>query len=450
MTKDLIEPAQRVRPTSGLEFVSSRHFPDEMQGDVMLNNTIGFLGTKQHILEDDATGYKSRFRHDLVVSDDKNFRPADLEFAPDGSLYIVDWHNVLIGHMQHNARDPLRDHTHGRIYRVVYPSRPLVRPAKIDGASINELLDNLKLPEYRTRYRSRRELRARNTTEVISQINNWAAKLDKNDPRYEHHLLEALWVSWGIDWVDQRILRQLLQSKDYHVRSAAVRVVRYNGHKLKDAAELLMTAANDENGRVRLEALTAASWMDKVTGMRILNAVAKKPMDEWMKDGHKAAVAHVNGRKMEVPKPAVVTTELKGKDRELFTKGKAIYSRDGFCGTCHQADGKGLPASGFPPLTGTKWVTGSDERMIKIVLNGLYGPIEVAGRKLNGQVPMTAFGRMLKDDEIAAVLTYVRNSFGNRASVVTADKVQKVRQATKSKTGFYTAEELLKSHPLEN
>jgi glucose/arabinose dehydrogenase len=120
---DLIEEAHRVRPTSGLEFVSSRHFPDEVQGDILLNNTIGFLGTKQHRMQDDGTGYKSSFRQDLIVSEDKNYRPVDLEFAPDGSLYIADWHNVLIGHMQHNARDPLRDKQHGRIYRITYPSR---------------------------------------------------------------------------------------------------------------------------------------------------------------------------------------------------------------------------------------------------------------------------------------------------------------------------------------
>src|SRR3546814_7386020 len=72
---------------------------------------------KQHTMEDDGTGYKSHHRQDLFVSDDRNFRPVDMEFAPDGSLYFIDWHNVLIGHMQHNARDPLRDHKLGRIYR---------------------------------------------------------------------------------------------------------------------------------------------------------------------------------------------------------------------------------------------------------------------------------------------------------------------------------------------
>jgi len=75
---------------------------------------------------------------------------------------VIDWQQcALLEHMQHNARDPLRDHVHGRVYRITYPSRPLVEPAKIVDASIDELLDNLKLPEYRTKYRTKRELRAR-------------------------------------------------------------------------------------------------------------------------------------------------------------------------------------------------------------------------------------------------------------------------------------------------
>ncbi|MEJ7679571.1 MAG: hypothetical protein WKG06_17260 [Segetibacter sp.] len=210
---NLIEEKHRVRPTSGLEFISSRHFPDEVQGDFLINNTIGFLGTKEHTLVDNGTGYKSKHRQDLLVSEDKNFRPVDMEFAPDGSLYVVDWHNVLIGHMQHNARDPLRDHVHGRIYRITYPSRPLVTPARVDGAGIDELLDNLKLPEYRTRYRTQRELRGREASDVLSHLDTWVANLDKKDAGYEHNLLEALWVSWGLNKVDEKLLRQLLRCK---------------------------------------------------------------------------------------------------------------------------------------------------------------------------------------------------------------------------------------------
>ncbi|MEJ7768662.1 MAG: PVC-type heme-binding CxxCH protein [Chitinophagaceae bacterium] len=445
----LIEEKHRVRPTSGLEFISSRHFPDDVQGDFLINNTIGFLGTKQHTLTDNGTGYKSQHRQDLLLSDDKNFRPVDMEFAPDGSLYVVDWHNVLIGHMQHNARDPLRDHVHGRIYRVTYPSRPLVKPAKVDGASINELLDNLKLPEYRTRYRTRRELRGRPAAEVISHLNTWVLNLDKKEAKYEHNLLEALWVSWGLNKVNEKLLRRLLQAKDFRARAAAVRVLRYTGHQVPEGVNLLRQASKDVHGRVRLEAIVAASWLTKTEGMPIVLEAGKKPLDEWMQPAYETALAHLNGQEVKEKKEQIVKTELKGYDRALFNKGKSIYSREGFCTTCHQPNGKGLPASGFPPLNGTNWVVGNEDRLIKLVLKGLYGPMEVQGKKYTGQVPMTPFGAMLKDDEIAAVVTYVRNSFGNKASSVTPAKVKQVRAATKSKTGFYSPQELLKKHPME-
>ena len=445
----LIEKDHMVRPTSGLEFVSSRHFPDDIQGDFLINNTIGFLGMKEHTLVDEGTGYKSRHRADLVVSEDRNFRPVDMEFAPDGSLYLIDWHNILIGHMQHNARDPLRDHSHGRVYRITYPSRPLVTPAKIDGASIEQLLDNLKLPEYRTRYRTRRELRGRDVAQVLAKLNTWVAGLDKNDPRYEHHLLEGLWVSWGMNKVDQNLLKQVLKAKDYHARAAAVQVVRYTGHQVIDQADLLMEAVRDDNSRVRLAAIVAASWIGKEKGLPILAEAQKKPLDDWMIHAHETAVAHLKGEPVKQKKEVTVTSHLKGTELELYTLGREIFAKEGYCITCHQPDGRGLAASGFPPLAGTKWVLGNDDRLIKLTLKGLMGPIEVVGKTYPGQVPMTPFGGLLKDNEIAAVLTYVRNSFGNQAPAILPDQVKKVRAATQRKTDFYSPDQLLKEHPME-
>ena len=447
---NLIENAHRVRPTSGLEFVSSRHFPEEVQGDMLINNTIGFLGMKQHKIIDDGTGYKGTHRMDLVVGEDRNFRPVDMEFAPDGSLYFIDWHNILIGHMQHNARDPLRDHVHGRVYRITYPSKPLVVPAKVFGASIEELLENLKLPEYRTRYRVRRELRGRNAADVLPKITKWVASLDKNDSRYEHHVLEALWVSWGLNKVDQKLLKQLLKAQDYHVRAAAVRVLRYTGHQIVDQANLLTTAAKDENGRVRLEAIVAASWIGKEKGLPVLTEAKKMPLDKWMQKPFDISFAHINGKGVSKVKEEYSTTTIKGKDLELFTKGREIFSRDGYCITCHQPDGKGLPASGFPPLAGTKWVTGNEDRLIKVVLKGMMGALEVNGTKYAGQVPMTPYGGLLNDKEVASVLTYVRNSFGNKASVIQPEKVKQVRASIVNKKDFYNSSKLLIEHPMEN
>lgn len=446
----LIQPDQRVRPTSGLEFVSSRHFPDAVQGNFLINNTIGFLGMKMHTLKDDGTGYKSNFVMDLVKGEDRNFRPVDMEFAPDGSLYFIDWHNILIGHMQHNARDPLRDHVHGRIYRVTYPSRPLVKPAKIAGASVEQLLENLKLPEYRSRYRTQRELRGRKPAEVLPKITKWVAALNKKDANYEHNVLEALWATWGLDKVDKKLLDQMLHAKDYHARAAAVRVVRYVGHQIPNQVELLTEAARDPHGRVRLEAIVAASWLDKDKGLAILEEAKKMPLDEeWMAKSFETAEAHLNGQLVRQKEAVAAKSTLKGPELTMFEKGKEIFSRDGYCATCHQPDGQGLSASGFPPLAGTKWVNGNEERLIKIVLKGLLGPIVVNGKEYAGQVPMTPFGAMLDDGEIASVLTYVRKSFGNKASTISAEKVKEVRAATEKDPMFYKPNQLLKEYPME-
>ena len=432
----------KVRPTSGLEFISSRHFPDDVQGDLLICNNIGFLGAKQHRITEKGAGFKAKWHQDLFRSADTNFRPVDLEFAPDGSLYVADWHNALIGHAQHNQRDPNRDHVHGRIYRITYPSRELVKPAQIHGASITELLENLKLPEARTRYRTRRELRGRNANDVLPLLKTWAAKQTS-----DHHKLEALWVSWGHDQVDTELLKELLRCSDHRVRAAAVRVLRFNTEQLPDYPSLLMAAASDEHGRVRLEAITAASWLPEEVGLPIVETAAKKPLESSMKSSHRHALAKLKNEIIHDSPYFLLNTKLKGDAKKIFGQGAEIYNREGHCATCHQQDGKGLVHSGFPPLDKSKWVTGSKERLIKLTLHGLHGPITVKDKQYPGQVPMTAFKDVIDDEETAAVLTFVRNSFGNNASVVTSEEVAAVREATKDKEFFYSPEELLEQHP---
>ncbi len=448
---DLIPDGQAVRPTSGLEFVSSSHFPDEVQGDALIGNCIGFLGLKQHSIADDGTGYKTAFRQDLVKSSDGNFRPADFEFAPDGSLYLIDWQNVLIGHMQHNARDPLRDHVHGRIYRITYPERPLVKPADVAGASVETLLENLKLHEYRSRYRSRRELRNHSVDEVIPAVRKWIAALDKTDPRYSHNVLEGLWTTWAMNRVDPDLLKQLLKSDDFHVRAAAVRVLRYSFDLFPDTLDLLKQAAGDEHGRVRLEAVVAATWFDKPEAVEVVEIAKAKGSDKWDEDAIKTALARLRGQDeievIENPLPPVPTHLSPGEQRQ-FVAGHEVYFRDAHCATCHQPDGKGLDPA-FPPLEDSIFVHGDPDRLIKITLHGLMGPFELKGKKYDGQVPMTPFGGMLKDEEVADVLTYIRNHYGNKASAITREQVKKVREETKAHTGFYMMDKLLEEHPME-
>ncbi|MEL6650678.1 MAG: c-type cytochrome, partial [Bacteroidota bacterium] len=242
---------------------------------------------------------------------------------------------------------------------------------------------------------------------------------------------------------DQDLLRKLLTAEDYRVRAAAVRALRYNGHLFADRQELALAAAQDEAGRVRMEAIAYASWLPEADGEAILAAAEQKELDKWLAPVHETAFAHLNGISVKEKKDAeMIDTKLKGEELALFIKGKEIYSRDGYCETCHQPNGKGLSASQFPPLAGTDWVLGDEERLIKIALNGLIGPIEVLGKTYPGQVPMTPYRALLNDDEMAAVLTYVRNAFGNEASVIRPEQVAKVREETKDNTGYYRVEDL--------
>ncbi|HZN33090.1 MAG TPA: PVC-type heme-binding CxxCH protein, partial [Pirellulaceae bacterium] len=159
---------QRMRPCSGLEILSSRHFPEEMQGDLLVPNVIGDQGILRYKVLDKDASFTAVEQQPIVLSSDPNFRPADVELGPDGAIYFTDWHNPIIGHMQHNLRDPNRNKTYGRVYRVTYEGRPLLTPAKIAGEPVAKLLDLLKEPEDRTRYRARIELSGRPTGEVLA------------------------------------------------------------------------------------------------------------------------------------------------------------------------------------------------------------------------------------------------------------------------------------------
>ena len=89
----------------------------------MIANVIGFQGVTQYKFEHEGAGFHATEIEPIVYSSDANFRPSDMEIGGDGALYILDWQNPIIGHMQHNLRDPSRDHQHGRIYRVTAEGR---------------------------------------------------------------------------------------------------------------------------------------------------------------------------------------------------------------------------------------------------------------------------------------------------------------------------------------
>jgi mono/diheme cytochrome c family protein len=122
---------------------------------------------------------------------------------------------------------------------------------------------------------------------------------------------------------------------------------------------------------------------------------------------------------------------------EEQASGAGVFSSH--CAACHQANGRGLPGV-FPPLAGSQFINGDSARLARLVLHGLTGPVTVGGATFNGAMP--AWGDQLTDTEIAAVLTYVRSSFGNSSAGVSAGLVSSERAATASRTAPWTVPEL--------
>ena len=222
---------------------------------------------------------KGKWRQDLIQSSDGNFRPCDLELGPDGALYFIDWHDTLIGHMQHSARDPLRNSTYCRIYRITATGRDLVDPPKINGADLATLFENTKLPEINARKWSHRELRKRDAKEVIAAAHEFASK-NADDERL---VLEALWATWGQQQPSPILLAECLKAEDHRVRCGALRVVRHSLDILDDPAQYLITTAVEENPHPRLEALAAATWLGREDGAKILLTVVNQPTDQWIR-----------------------------------------------------------------------------------------------------------------------------------------------------------------------
>jgi putative heme-binding domain-containing protein len=273
---------QRTRPCPATEILSSRHFPPENQGNLLVANVIGFLGILQYKLLEKGSGFQGVEVEPILQSSDPNFRPTDLEIGPDGAIYFVDWQNPIIGHMQHNLRDPSRDHAHGRVYRVTCLDRPLLKPAPVAGQPIPKLLDRLKEPEDRVRYRARIELGSRKTAEVLAALAPWVAALDKTHADYEHHLLEALWLHQNHNVVNLDLLKRMLRSPEPRARAAATRVLRFWRDRVPEALALLKVQANDEFPRVRLEAVVTASFFEGPEAVLAALECLKHDRDEFL------------------------------------------------------------------------------------------------------------------------------------------------------------------------
>jgi len=277
----------------GLEMVDGRHLPDDWQGNLITHDFRGHRVCR-FVLSEDGSGFAARQQQDLISSNHVAFRPIDVKQGPDGAIYIADWYNPIIQHGEVDFRDPRRDHTHGRIWRVTAKGRkPLAKP-KLVGADVASLLNSLKSPETFERQHAKRVLKELGADKVLQPLTAWVAQLDANDPQFEHHRLEGLWMFQSLDVPNVTLLDAVLKSKTPQARAAGVRVVaqwfgvavgatdepKLPGQSAK-ALAWLETAVADEHPRVRLEAVRALAEFPQLDAAKLALRAVDQPLDQF-------------------------------------------------------------------------------------------------------------------------------------------------------------------------
>ena len=247
--------------TCGQDFVSHDFWPKEMQGGFIKARYKPTNKIEFHTWTEKEDHFEEEFQFDLIFSRNLSFIPVDLMFGPRGDLYICDWYNPVKGHAQYSLRDPRRDRKAGRIWRVIPKGAKLPEAPKIASASIDELLEHLESPHYRTRYRAKVELRGRAAAEVVERLSVWRKDLEEPLQR-----LEALWLQQAFDMKilsDENFnyLESLIRGEDELVATAAFGVLRFAKLGPGQMDQLLAYGVSHSSQHVRREAVICASYV---------------------------------------------------------------------------------------------------------------------------------------------------------------------------------------------
>jgi putative membrane-bound dehydrogenase-like protein len=331
--RDQIWENARGRKSSGPDIVGTAHLPDDWQGTLLTGGYISNAVWALRIL-DDGAGFKvvdreapaapespaaaktdapvsprktdeanpagaappKRSTQALVTSTHGSFRCVDVKIGPDGAIYLCDWYNPIIGHYQSSFRHPDRDKKHGRIWRITYKDRPLVKPPKIAGAKLEELFENLKSGERWVREMTRLELMGRKTEEVVKMARAASERLSFEHAGERRALCEILGVVESHSSMDFGIANYLMRSRDPNVCAyLAGALARWHGRPWDegkfDGLDKLLDLSFHPHPRVRLAAIVAAANIPHADSIIATVSAANPESDKFIDFAARSAVA---------------------------------------------------------------------------------------------------------------------------------------------------------------
>ena len=265
------------------EFVTGDHMPEEWRGSLLAND-FRANRTVRYEIQEKGSGYTAREVQTVLRSSHRSFRPVDIKMGPDGAVYVVDWYNPVIDHGEVDFHHPSRDKEHGRIWRLVAKDRPLLKRETIAGTKPAALLDLLKSPAQYNRVQARHELAKQGAAKVLPELKKWLGSLDRQDPDFEHHRLEGLWLVVALRTAYPELAAEVLRSPAHQVRAAAVRAISRWSERAGsiDKMGLLALAVEDPHPRVRLEAVCALRDIDTLESANVALRALGQETDNYI------------------------------------------------------------------------------------------------------------------------------------------------------------------------
>jgi len=432
------------------------NFPSEYDGNAFVCESSAQLVKTVRVDAKDGnlSGSHPLKNRDFLTSTDERFRPVNLYNAPDGSLYILDMYHGIIQHRTYMT-SYLRAQTldrgldgpglgHGRIYRVRAIDKPLEKVPNFENATSGDLIAALASPVGAIRDLAQKLLidRKAPAAEIRSALSS--------GPTNPLTVIHLIWTLEGLGSLEASDLEKPLASGNEEVVASALyaslslaqddratltdRVANlavkpmtlpYQARVLASIgrinAQVALVTLLKNHGKVSLVREAAIAGIEK--NARLFQTVNKgqysdKDFDQWIKESLKGPQREID--------PA---TLLKGGHLASYNRGKHLYSNEAGCFGCHGPDGAGLDGLG-PQLEGSDWVTGDQERLIRILLHGLTGPIKINGKHFESPafMPGLVQNPTMTDQTIADLATFVRANWTNRAPQIESKFVAQIRK----------------------
>ena len=446
----------RATGSAGNDIYRGDRLPKDMLGDYFYGEVVARIVRRLHPVKDEGlTQLRNVYPFaEFIRSTDPLFRPVDATTAPDGTMYITDMYRGIIQESQWSGPGTyLRQRIdqygldkivrHGRIWRLTYEGmgRRTDQP-KMLSETPAQLVSHLSDPNGWWRDTAQQLLVLKQDKSVVPALQKIARSQGDQLAR-----IHALWTLEGLGAADAALVRQLMEDRDAQLRIQAIRVSEtlYKGGDKTLVADYKKLSKDSDVDVVMQSLLTmntlkvpdaaatikAALDANKTKGVQLVaTAIVNRPANAGRGGG---------GIFMEAAAP------FTPEEQAVLEKGREIYTQ--VCFACHGEDGNGgrVPGSESappigPPLAGSPRVTGPSDYVAKVLLHGVTGPLDGT----TYPDAMISMG-MQTDEWIAAIGSYVRNSFGNRGSLVAPADVARIRAATAARKTPWTSSEVTAS-----